>query len=330
MVLNTIGNKEEIGKFAIGVDLGGTKISAALVNNKGDIKEYIKSPTNAQQGKDVVISRIKQTIHQLIEKSEINIDNVLGIGIGAPGPLDARTGIVYAAPNLPGWEGVPICSIIEEEFRIPVILENDANAAAWGEKIFGVARGIKDMICLTLGTGIGGGLIFDGKIYHGNNFGAGEVGHIIVNKDGPACNCGGFGCLETYSSASGIKKRIIDRIRNINKNSSENIYNIDIDNLRLSEVFKKARQGDPLVKDIVEDAIEYLGVGITILVNLLNPKMIVLVGGIANEGDKLLIPVRKFVFDRAMKVMLEDLQIVLGNLEGKAGVLGAAALLWYK
>jgi len=138
------------------------------------------------------------------------------------------------------------------------------------------------------------------------------------------------GCLETYSSASGIKKRIIDRIRNINKNSSENIYNIDIDNLRLSEVFKKARQGDPLVKDIVEDAIEYLGVGITILVNLLNPKMIVLVGGIANEGDKLLIPVRKFVFDRAMKVMLEDLQIVLGNLEGKAGVLGAAALLWYK
>jgi len=186
MVLNTIVNKEEIGKFAIGVDLGGTKISAALVNSNGNIKEYIKSPTNAQQGKDIVISRIKQTIHQLIDKSEINIDNVLGIGIGVPGPLDGRTGIVYAAPNLPGWERVPICSIIKKEFRVPVILENDANAAAWGEKIFGVAKGIKDMICLTLGTGIGGGLIFDGKIYHGNNFGAGEVGHIIVNKDGPA------------------------------------------------------------------------------------------------------------------------------------------------
>jgi len=128
---------------------------------------------------------------------------------------------------------------------------------------------------------------------------------------------------------SGIKNRIIDRIKEINKNSPDNILNIEVDELRLSEIFKKARQGDPLVKDIVEDAIEYLGVGITILVNLLNPKMVVLVGGIANEGDKLLIPVRKFVFSRAMKAMLEDLQIVLGNLEGKAGVLGAAALLWH-
>jgi glucokinase len=330
MGLSAIGKQVKIGKFAIGVDLGGTKIGAALVNNKGDIKEYIKSPTNAQQGKDVVIDRIKQTIHQLIEKSEINIDNILGIGIGVPGQLDAGNGLVYSAPNLPGWEGVPICRIIEKEFRIPVILENDANAAAWGEKIFGVAKGTKDMICLTLGTGIGGGLIFDGKIYHGNKFAAGEVGHIIVNKDGPACNCGGFGCLETYSSASGIKNRIIDRMKKINKNSPANISNIDIDALSLSDIFKKARQGDPLVKDIVEDAIEYLGVGITILVNLLNPKIIVLVGGIANEGDKLLIPVREFVFGRAMKIMLEDLQIVLGNLEGKAGVLGAAALLLYR
>jgi glucokinase len=327
MVIEVSGNREEIAKFTIGVDLGGSKIGAALVNNSGDITEYIKSPTNAQQGKDVVINRIKETIKQLINQSGVNVDNISGIGIGVPGQLDARTGIVYSAPNLPGWKEVPICRIIEEEFQLTVALENDANVAAWGEKIFGVAKGVKDMICLTLGTGIGGGLIFNGKIYHGNKFAAGEVGHIIVNKDGPPCNCGGYGCLETYSSATGIRDRISDKVKKLNKNKYNSLSKSDIDNISLSDIFKRARQGDPLVKDIVEDAIEYLGVGITILVNLLNPKMIVLVGGIANEGDKLLVPVKNYVFGRAMKIMLEDLQIVLGKLKGQAGVLGAAALL---
>ena len=329
MVSSIIRNQEEIAKFAIGVDLGGTKIGAALVNNHGDIKEYIKNPTHAQQGKDVVISRIKETINQLINKSRVNVDNISGIGIGVPGQLDARTGIVYSAPNLPGWKEVPICRIIKESFQMPVTLENDANAAAWGEKIFGVGQGIREMVCLTLGTGIGGGLIFNGKIYHGNKFAAGEVGHIIVNKDGPHCNCGGVGCLETYSSATGIRDRIFDRVKKLNKNNPDSFLKSDIDNISLSDIFKRARQGDPLVKDIVEDAIEYLGVGITILVNLLNPEMVVLVGGIANEGDKLLLPVKNYVFGRAMKIVLEDLQIVLGKLKGQAGVLGAAALLWH-
>jgi glucokinase len=329
MVSDIIRNQEKTGKFTIGIDLGGTKIGAALVTSEGDIKAYIKRPTNAQQGKDVVINRIEQTIYQVIDKSGVNLDNIKGIGIGVPGPIDARIGIVYSAPNLPGWEGVPICRIIENEFRVPVFLENDANAAAWGEKIFGVAKGVKNMICLTLGTGIGGGLILDGKIYHGNKFAAGEIGHIIVNKNGPACNCGGFGCLEAYSSATGIRDRIVARIKKTNNNTTENIPKIDINNLSLADIFERARQGDILVKDVVEDAIEYLGVGITILVNLLNPKMVVLVGGIANEGDNLLIPVKNFVFNRAMKIMLEDLQIVLGNLREKAGVIGAAALLWH-
>ena len=329
MVSNTIRNQEKIAKFAIGVDLGGTKIGAALVIKNGHIKKYIKNPTNAQQGKDVVIDRIKETINQLINQSGVNFDNISGIGIGVPGQLDARTGIVYSAPNLPGWKEVPICRIIEERFKVPIVLENDANAAAWGEKIFGVGQGVKDMVCLTLGTGIGGGLIFNGKIYHGNKFAAGEVGHIIVNKGGPHCNCGGYGCLETYSSATGIRDRIFDRVKKLNKNNFESLSKSDINNISLPDIFKRARQGDPLVKDIVEDAIEYLGVGITILVNLLNPKMVVLVGGIANEGDKLLIPLKSYVFGRAMKIMLEDLQIVLGNLKGQAGVLGAAALLWH-
>lgn len=319
-------------KLAIGVDLGGTKTDIAMVDCHGKIVENIKKPTEAQKGKDFVINNIIQGIHLLLKKSDINIKDLSGIGIGIPGQLDVITGIVHFAPNLPGWEEVKICRIIKEEFKIPVVLDNDANAAAWGEKTFGVAKGIKNLVCVTLGTGIGGGLILDGNIYRGHRCGAGEIGHIIVNKDGPDCTCGGIGCLEAYSSARGIKDRITDRINNIKENSPELLSNFDIDiaNLGLADIFNRARHGDNLVKDIVDEAIEYLGVGITILVNTLNPEMIILVGGIANEGDKLLKPIKKFVFKRAMKAMLDDLKIVIGKLDGKAGVLGAAALLWQK
>ncbi len=321
-------NIKEEKKYAIGVDLGGTKIGIAVVRKNGDIKEYIKTATNAQQGKDAVINEIKQNIHQIIRQSELSIDDILGIGIGVPGQLDPSIGIVHFAPNLPEWKELPLSRIIEEEFHIPVVIENDANAAAWAEKSFGVAQGVEDMVCLTLGTGIGGGLILDGKIYHGKNFVAGEIGHIIVNKNGPLCGCGGFGCLEAYSSASGIRNRIYNRIKKLKKTCPGSPPDIDIDNIGLAEIFKRARQGDPLVKNIIDDAIEYLGVGITSLVNLLNPEIVVLVGGIANEGDKLLNPVKDIVSNRAMKSSLQDLKIVFGQLGDYAGVVGSAALLW--
>ncbi|MDD3031117.1 MAG: ROK family protein [Atribacterota bacterium] len=319
-------------KLAIGVDLGGTKIGIAMVNCNGKIIHYLKNPTDAHKGKEFVINNIIESIHQLLNEAEANLDDISGIGVGIPGQLDVRTGIVHFAPNLPGWEEVPICRIIKEEFNVPVVLENDANAAAWGEKTFGAAKGIRDMVCLTLGTGIGGGLILDGKIYRGHKCGAGEIGHIIVNKDGPDCHCGGIGCLEAYSSATGIKNRVADKIKYIKENSPELLADtgIDITNIRLVDIFQRARENDPLVKDIVNEAIEYLGVGITILVNLLNPEMVVLVGGIANEGENILTPIRNFVFKRAMKAMLNDLKIDLGKLKEKAGVLGAAALLWQK
>lgn len=322
--INEIKRKE----LSLGVDLGGSKINIALVDNKGSIIKNVKKPTYANKGKDYIIDNIKQGIYDIIISSGVTIEDLLGIGIGIPGQIDIKRGIVHSAPNLPGWEGVQICRILREEFHIPVILENDANAAAWGENTFGIARGVKNMVCLTLGTGIGGGLIFEGKIYHGHNFGAGEIGHIIVNKDGPRCHCGGVGCLETFSSATGIRDRISEKINKIRKISTESLP--DLNNIGLAEIFKRARQGDPLFKDIVDDAIEYLGVGITTLVNLLNPEMIVLVGGIANEGEKILLPIKRFVFKRAMKVMLADLKIVLGVLQGQAGVIGAAALLWEK
>ncbi len=316
-------------KYSIGVDLGGTNIVSAIVNYQGKIVNRLKVPTLAERGKEATIKRIIETIHENIVQSAIAPGDIIGIGIGAPGPLDVKKGVINFAPNLPGWKDVPLKKILEDEFNIKVVLENDANAAAWGERCFGAGQGVNNLVCFTLGTGIGGGIIIDGKIYHGSNYGAAELGHMTVNKDGPRCNCGNYGCLEAYSSATGIKNRIKNRIK---EGIKSEFLNFDDDklfeSLRLKSIFETARKGDKLTKGVVEEAISYLGIAIANIANILNPEMVVLVGGITNEGDKLLIPLRREVKKRAFYSNYKSLKIVIGELGGNAGVLGAAALLW--
>ncbi len=316
-------------KYSIGVDLGGTNIVCAIVNYQGKIVNRLKVPTLAERGKEATIKRIIETIHENIVQSSVVPDDIIGIGIGAPGPLDVKRGMINFAPNLPGWIDVPLRKKLENEFNMKVVLENDANAAAWGERCFGAGQGVNNLVCFTLGTGIGGGIIIDGKIYHGNNYGAAELGHMTVNKDGPRCNCGNYGCLEAYSSATGIKNRIKNRIR---EGIKSDFLNFDEDklfeSLRLKSIFEAARKGDRLTSIVVEEAISYLGIAIANITNILNPEMVVLVGGITNEGEKLLIPLKGEVKKRAFYSNYKSLKIVIGELGGNAGVLGAAALLW--
>ena len=316
-------------KMAIGVDLGGTNIVCAIVNYDGNIVSSLKIPTLANRGKEATIKRIMEAISKNIAQSTIDPGDVMGIGIGAPGPLDVKKGIINFAPNLPGWRDVPLKKILEDEFNIKVILENDANAAAWGERCLGAGQGVDNLVCFTLGTGIGGGIIIDGKIYHGITYGAAELGHITVNKDGPQCNCGNYGCLEAYSSATGIKNRIRNRFEEGVRSQFLNIDNIEsIESISLRSIFESARQGDKLTSTIVEEAISYLGIAIANITNILNPEMVILVGGITNEGDKLLAPIREEVKKRAFYTNYKFLKIVIGKLGDNAGVLGAAALVW--
>lgn len=323
-------DKKSIGKkYSIGVDLGGTNITSTIMNRHGEIASSLKISTLAEKGKEATIKRIIKTIYNNIAHSVITPDDIIGIGIGAPGPLDIKRGIINFAPNLTGWRDVPLQKILEDEFNMKIVLENDANAAAWGERCFGAGQGINNLVCFTLGTGIGGGIIIEGKIYHGNNCGAGELGHMTVNKDGPRCNCGNYGCLEAYSSATGVKNRIIDRIKKGIKSEFLTFDNDKLfESLRLKSIFQAARKGDILTSDIVEDAISYLGIAIANIANILNPEMVILVGGITNEGDKLLIPLIKEVKKRAFYSNYKSLKIVIGKLAGNAGVLGAAALPW--
>ena len=325
-------NKKNLEKkYSIGVDLGGTNIVSAIVNSQGKIVNYLKFPTLAERGKEATLKRIIETIHTNMVQSSIASGDIIGIGIGAPGPLDIKKGIINFAPNLPGWRDVPLRKVLEDEFKKKVVLENDANAAAWGERCYGAGLGVNNLVCFTLGTGIGGGIIIDGKIYHGNNYGAGELGHMTVNKDGPLCNCGNYGCLEAYSSATGIKNRIKNRIQEGIKSEFLNFDGDDqlFKSLRLKSIFEAARKGDSLTSELVEEAISYLGIAIANMANILNPEMVILVGGITNEGDKLLIPLRKEVKKRAFYSNYKSLKIVIGKLAGNAGVLGAAALLWF-
>jgi len=315
--------------IAIGVDLGGTNIVSAIVNYQGKIVNRLKVPTLAERGKEATIERIIETIHENIIQSTIALDNIIGIGIGAPGPLNVKKGIINFAPNLPGWEGVPLKKILEDEFNMKVVLENDANAATWGERCFGAGQGVNNLVCFTLGTGIGGGIIIDGNIYHGSNYGAAELGHMTVNKDGPRCNCGNYGCLEAYSSATGIKNRIKSRIQ---KGVKSHFLTFDndhlIESMSLKSIFETARMGDDLTQSVVEEAIAYLGIAIANIANMLNPEMIILLGGITNEGDNLLNPLKKEVAGRTLNSNYKFLKIVIGKLGDLAGALGAAALLF--
>ena len=313
---------------AIGVDLGGTNMRGILVDAKGVIINQLKCRSQVKRGKEIAINKLLDLIQKLIAQS-VSLGHLIGIGVGAPGPLDVKKGIIHFAPNLPGWKEVYLKKILKEKFNMKVVLENDANAAAWGERCFGAGKGINNLVCFTLGTGIGGGIIIDGKIYHGNNFVSAEFGHMTVNKDGPLCNCGNRGCLEAYSSATGIRNRIKDKIKKgITSQFFTNIDNYLNESVSLKSIFETARMGDDLTKNIVEDAITYLGIAMANIANLLNPEMIIVTGGISREGENLMIPLKKVVKKRTLSSNYQFLKIVTGELGDFAGALGAAALLF--
>ena len=199
-------------KYILGVDLGGTKIATVLTDLSGKILERVEVPTEASKGQDVVIQNIIQSVDMVLAETGVSTDEVIGLGIGSPGPLDRKTGVVLEAPNL-GWKNVPIRDILQERYNVPVYLENDANAAGLAEQKFGAGRGRDYVLYVTVSTGVGGGIILGGRIYDGAHGIAGEVGHITIDADGPACNCGGIGCLEAFASGTGLGDVLVEARR---------------------------------------------------------------------------------------------------------------------
>lgn len=302
----------------IGVDVGGTKIAAAMVEPDGSINRRFRTETRAVEGPDKVIERICQGIEQVMGEEKVD-----GIGIACPGPLDARTGVILSPPNLPGWDRIPLKDRLEERFGVPVRVENDANAAAWGEYLLGAGRGADPLVYMTVSTGIGGGVVLDGHLFRGADTYAGEVGHMIVDPRGALCGCGRRGCLEAMASGTAIARAAEEAVRNGNSRIRELSGKCAP---RAEHVFAAFREGDETAARIISEEIRYLAIGIANIVHLLNPRVIVIGGGVASAGEVFFAPLRERISTYLMPSFANTFEIRPAELGEDAGVIGAAAL----
>lgn len=307
-------------KFVVGVDLGGTKISTALSNLNGEVISQTTVPTNANEGEIPVLNRIIESIDKVIKDGNVTYKEVKGIGIGIPGALDVENGIILFTPNVP-FKNFNIVEPLKKKFEIPVFIDNDANVATIGEYVFGAGKGFKNVIFLTVSTGVGGGAILNGNIYRGNTSNALEIGHMTVAPGGPRCNCGNIGCVEATSSGTAIAKRGQEALSSKVETSLRKY-----DNITSYEVFTEAAAGDAVCKEIIENALNYLGIAVANAVSIFDPAVIIIGGGVSKAGDIVFETVRKVVDKRCFKSMAESVKIVPAGLGTDAGVIGAVAL----
>ena len=311
----------------VGVDMGGTKILSAVIDAEGNILGTAKVPTKADEGTSVVIDRIADAIQKAIGKSGVNKASIEAVGIGAPGPLDPETGVVIFAPNL-GWRDVPLKTELEARVGIPTFVDNDVNIGTLGEHAFGAGKGVQNIVGIFVGTGIGGGIILHGELFHGASKTAGEIGHIIVKADGPRCGCGRRGCLEALASRTAMTKQLQKAIKKKGKKSViSKLTDGDLSAIRSGVLAKAIRANDKLTLKVFKKATKYLGVGIGSIVNFLNPEMIILGGGVVEAlDDTFLDNIRAAAEKYALPNTLDGVQIVQAKLGDNSGILGAAAL----
>jgi glucokinase len=312
------------GLPVLAIDLGGTKIIAAIVSNQGRVMAREYRPTLADEGPQAVINRVLSTIDRLLSLRKVGSSQLSSISIAAAGAINFEKGLVTSSPNLPGWQNIPLRDIVREKYRVNTFLINDASAAALGEHRFGAGREVNNLVLLTLGTGIGGGIIINGRLYSGPCGSAGEIGHMTIDVNGPRCSCGNIGCLEMLASGTAVAKEAISRIRQGERSSLTDIVEGKIESITAEKVGVAAQGGDSLALEVVLKAATYLGVGMVNLVNIFNPEMIIVGGGMAKMGDLLLDPARQVVRERAFQLPAQAVSIVPAQLGDDAGVLGAA------
>ena len=313
-------------RYVLGIDIGGTNLVVGSVAEDGSaLLAAASEPTQAEAGAGDVLDRLVRLAQQAMSETRRAVPGaeILGVGVGAPGPLDTRRGIVLLTPNL-GWVDLPLRQIIRDRLDLRAALDNDANCAVLGEWWVGAARGSRNAIGITIGTGIGGGLILDGKLYHGASDVAGEIGHTTIDTEGRRCKCGNYGCLEAYASGPNIALRAVEEIQAGAVSRLPSLVGGDLRQVTAQTVYQAAKDGDELALEVVNDTARFLGVGIGNLLNIFNPEVVVVCGGVTLAGDHLFVPLRREAARRAFKPAVEACRIVPGALGGTAGVYGAA------
>lgn len=311
--------------LSLGIDLGGTKTVTAVADSQGKMLSRHHSKTPAAKGREAVIQSILESAGRALDQAGIAASELRAVGIGAPGLSNPETGILFTSPNLPGWRDVPLKDIIEGEIGKKAFLINDANAAALGELYYGAGRGSCHFIYITISTGIGGGIIIDGKIYSGSTGTAAEVGHMTIDDDGPVCNCGNRGCWETLASGTALAREARNRIKAGANTSILDYVSGDLERVTAQIIQRAAEGGDVLAKELIGRTGYYVGVGLANLINIFNPELIVIGGGLSNMGDMLLGPAFEAAEARAFKEAYRTVRFAMAELGGDSGVLGAAA-----
>lgn len=314
--------------FVVGVDLGGTNVRACLATTSGTILDHWKRPTPASEGPEAVADTIAECVQSVVTEGGTDLSRVLGAGVGAPGPLDMNSGVVFQPPNLSGWHDVPLAKMLNERLRIPVRIGNDANLAAIGEHAYGAGQGVKDLVYITVSTGIGGGVIIGGKLFVGVSGTAGEIGHMTIDIHGPRCKCGNIGCVEAIAAGPAIARagrQAADQNPGglLAKLAGENGGHITT-----ALVAQAAEKRDTPASALMQNAAEAIGAACVNLIHLYNPQRIIIGGGVfLNACDLLLEPILRVVNERALATPREACTIVPAALGDDCGLYGAVALI---
>ena len=310
----------------IGCDLGGTNIKAGIVDLKsGSVLQAKNAPTEAHRGHEQVMERMVDLIQSLIDSSPLDRERLEGLGVSAPGVLDPDRGRTLFLPNFPGqWRDIPLGKTLSNALRLPVSILNDVRAITFGEYKFGAGRGVNRLACYAIGTGIGGGLIIDGKLHLGFQGTAGELGHHTVEMDGLRCGCGNYGCLEAYASGPAIASRAEKAVRQGLTTQIGEMVDYDLNQITPRVVARAAEDGDELALEIWDVVGRYLGTGIANVCVSIGPERVVLSGGVAAAGDLILNPVRRTLQERVHVMPIDKVEVVLGSLGQEAGILGMA------
>jgi glucokinase len=360
MQQKTAGNQQNL-PLVVGVDLGGTHIRTAVLQGS-KLNSRVSLLTGENPTPERLLPRVYGAIQQALDEAHITIDQIAGIGVATPGPLNNRTGVIYSPPNLPEWENVPLRDLIQKHFNASILIENDAHTAGLGEYMFGAGRGSRYIVYLTVSTGIGGGVIIDGKILEGANGTAGELGHMTIDWKGGRCNCGNIGCLEYLASGAAIARyaneaiaagqgadllafasTMLEHIATVPDQEALPIHDPNtqpldeydelsgvVEPLRVNAytVARAAEAGIPLARDIITQVAEALGVGLVNIIHIYNPDIIILGGGIMHMGRMLMEPALRIVQERTMKAPRDSVRITLAQLTRNAGLVGAGALIY--
>lgn len=318
-------------RWIVGVDIGGTNLVVGLVPAEGGEPRALRvRATEAERGPEAVVTDIvrmaREAVREMVTAGDGSADDIVGLGAGCPGPVHRASGVVIESPNL-RWREFPLRDRIQALVDWPVVIDNDANCATYGEWWQGAGRGASSLVGITIGTGVGGGYILDGRLVHGASDGAGEVGHTTVNVSGRRCACGNDGCLEAYASGPAIANRAREGMEAGAESVLSDLVQGDLSRITAATVYEAVVCGDPYATEVLTETAKFLGAGIANLVNILNPEAVVVMGGVTRAGDHLFVPLKAEVRRRAFRALVEACRILPARLPETAGVVGAAGIL---